>query len=113
VPLTVQAASSRYDRLRFQKFIYLFEAEIPSKFLEMLENLTLRAEHTALPTISCRKIPFEPYDSFQQRIITEVLDSHPRRRHEGTDINNTNASERGIKRRLVEDGGDRCVRQKV
>lgn len=79
----------------------------------MLDKPTLRAEHTAWPTILCSKIPFEPYDSFQQRIIAEVLVSHPLRRHEGPDINNTNASERGRKRRLVEDGGDRSVRQKV
>lgn len=53
--------------------MYIFEAEISSEVLEMLDKPTVRAEHTTWPTVLCRAIPFKPYDNFQLRIMAEVL----------------------------------------
>jgi hypothetical protein len=91
--------------------MYIFEAEISSEVLEMLDKPTIRAEYTTWPTVLCRTIPFKPYDSFQLRIMAEVLGSHPERRNDALETYNVN--KQGRKRRPVEDGGNRNVRQKM
>lgn len=91
--------------------MYIFEAEISSEVLERLDKPTIRAEHTTWATVLCRTIPFEPYDSLQLRTMAEVIGSHPVRRNNASEI--YTANKQGRKRRLVEDGESRNVRQKV
>lgn len=54
-------------------FIHLFEAEITSSLLATIDNPTLSMKYVAWPIIKHRKIPFQPYSNFRERIIGYLL----------------------------------------
>ncbi|GKZ44070.1 hypothetical protein AbraIFM66951_005845 [Aspergillus brasiliensis] len=61
----------RHDR----EFIYLYEAQIPVEFLEMLDKPTIVPASTNGPIIYQRKIPFRPFETFPARVRAETLAS--------------------------------------
>lgn len=65
------------------EFIHLYEAQIPSELLRMLENPTIATRCTDGSTITQRKIPFKPFKTFNERILAELLAPDP---HDASDI---------------------------
>lgn len=51
----------------------------------MLENPKLATKQATWPTIKCKKVPFKPYTTFQERLIAELLAPNPVP-HKGRDI---------------------------
>ncbi|GKZ20521.1 hypothetical protein AbraCBS73388_006098 [Aspergillus brasiliensis] len=58
-----------------REFIYLYEAQIPVEFLEMLDKPTIVPASTNGPIIYQRKIPFRPFETFPARVRAETLAS--------------------------------------
>ncbi|KAJ6041411.1 hypothetical protein N7460_006801 [Penicillium canescens] len=56
-----------------REFIHLYEAQITSDFLRMLDNPAAATIQTNFPTIERRQIPFRPFETFQERIFAELL----------------------------------------
>lgn len=55
-----------------REFIHLYEAQITSDFLRMLDNPAAATIQTNFPTIERRQIPFRPFETFQERILAEL-----------------------------------------
>lgn len=55
-----------------QEFIHLYEAQIPSAFLRMLDKPTTATIEANLSVIKHRKIPFKPFETFQERILADL-----------------------------------------
>ncbi|PNY26776.1 Uncharacterized protein TCAP_03289 [Tolypocladium capitatum] len=64
------------------QFIYLFEAEISSELLRILDKPNISAKQTVWPIIKRKRIPFEPYENFQKRITAQLLAPSPLRHSE-------------------------------
>ncbi|RAL02362.1 uncharacterized protein BO80DRAFT_443673 [Aspergillus ibericus CBS 121593] len=61
-----------------KEYIHLYEVEISARLLEDLRNPTNATEYTKWPNIRHKKLPFAPYATFTDRIVTElVAPSHP------------------------------------
>ncbi|OAA33916.1 hypothetical protein NOR_08748 [Metarhizium rileyi] len=56
------------------RFIYLFELSVMSEHLKIFERPDLARTPTIWPTIKCISIPFEPYFTFQSRILAAFGD---------------------------------------
>ncbi|KAF3405666.1 hypothetical protein F1880_010337 [Penicillium rolfsii] len=56
-----------------REFIHLYDAEITSDFLAMLDTPTTSTIKTNFPTIEHRQIPFRPFETFQRRIWSALL----------------------------------------
>ncbi|KAJ5105280.1 hypothetical protein NUU61_002627, partial [Penicillium alfredii] len=69
--LTRLIVASPIDR----EFIHIYEAQITSSFLGMLDNPMKATIQTKFPTIRRREIPFRPFETFQNRIWTALLDN--------------------------------------
>lgn len=59
-----------------REFFHLYEAQITSNFLGMLDNPTTATMETNFPVIKHRKIPFEPFETFQERILADLSINH-------------------------------------
>ncbi|UPK92539.1 hypothetical protein LCI18_003474 [Fusarium solani-melongenae] len=57
-----------------QDYVHLFEAAIPSKLLDIPDDPTLSMEHVPWPTIQHSKLPFQPYSTFQMRLMTRLVE---------------------------------------
>lgn len=98
-----------------KEFIHLFEAEITSEILEMLDRPNLATGLATWPTIKHKKIPFQPYESFKERITAEILDSKPLQRHNCAQTGDDRVLplEHVDKRGRVDDEEMRNVRRKM
>ncbi|RSL77226.1 hypothetical protein CEP51_009256 [Fusarium floridanum] len=59
-----------------QEYVHLFEAEIPSKLLDLFDDPTLSMKHVCWPTIHHSKLPFQPYSTFQMRLTARLIEVH-------------------------------------
>jgi hypothetical protein len=73
IPKTRLLVASPMD----QEFIYLYEAQITSDFLGMLDNPKTATIQTNFPTIERRQISFRPFETFEERIWAELLHFPP------------------------------------
>ncbi|KAH7205370.1 uncharacterized protein BKA55DRAFT_547204 [Fusarium redolens] len=53
---------------------HIFQADIPYDVLETLDHPTLDMENIKWPTIRHIQVPFEPYSSFAERIVVQLVD---------------------------------------
>ncbi|POR35253.1 Uncharacterized protein TPAR_04546 [Tolypocladium paradoxum] len=98
------------------EFIHLFEAEVTSELLQMLDKPDLATGLTAWPTIKHQKIPFKPYEDFKERLMAKILTPSPFQHHEGTETRDetTTVLEHVGKRRREQEGAERHnMRRKV
>ncbi|KAF4985632.1 hypothetical protein FDECE_16423 [Fusarium decemcellulare] len=56
------------------EFVHLFEADISSELLDILDQPTLNMTNVSWPIIKHAKISFLPYNNLQQRIMNYLLD---------------------------------------
>ncbi|KAJ5585021.1 uncharacterized protein N7459_004821 [Penicillium hispanicum] len=56
-----------------REFIHLYEAQITSDFLGMLDSPTTATNRADFPAIARRQIPFRPFETFQKRLWAELL----------------------------------------
>ncbi|KAM0210075.1 hypothetical protein ACHAQD_010891 [Fusarium lateritium] len=56
-------------------YAYVFKADIPHQLLDCLDNPTCSLDDVTFPTIYFIKIPFEPYDTFTERMETHLVGS--------------------------------------
>lgn len=56
-----------------REFIHIYDAEITSDFLAMLDTPTTSTIKPNFPTIEHRQIPFRPFKTFQRRIWSALL----------------------------------------
>ncbi|KAJ5566754.1 hypothetical protein N7535_006060 [Penicillium sp. DV-2018c] len=55
------------------EFIYLYEAQFTSELLGAIENPKNATTYLKWPIITVKKIRFEPYDTFRERLVDELL----------------------------------------
>ncbi|KAJ5917544.1 hypothetical protein N7466_011098 [Penicillium verhagenii] len=67
-------------------FIYLYEAQFTSELLNAIENPQTATMHTNWPIITRKRIPFKPFDTFQQRLVAELLLPANQHYHNASDI---------------------------
>ncbi|KAG5746837.1 hypothetical protein H9Q70_010486 [Fusarium xylarioides] len=53
---------------------HIFQADIPYDVLETLDHPTLDMENIKWPTIRHIQVPFEPYSSFAERTVVQLVD---------------------------------------
>ncbi|KAJ5584427.1 uncharacterized protein N7459_004227 [Penicillium hispanicum] len=56
-----------------REFMHLFEAEVTSELLDVLQNPTTTTRHINWPTIKHKRIPLKPLETFKERLRVEVL----------------------------------------
>ncbi|KND91088.1 hypothetical protein TOPH_04348 [Tolypocladium ophioglossoides CBS 100239] len=98
------------------QFIYLFEAEIASELLKMLDKPNLATKQTVWPIIKRKRIPYEPCKNFHKRITAELLAPSPLPHSEAWIYNNDagiSKQEVGKRERGPEDDERGTMRQKV
>ncbi|QKX63474.1 uncharacterized protein TRUGW13939_10644 [Talaromyces rugulosus] len=76
--LTTKDRKTHTSRLLVAKwqdceFIHLYEAQFTSELLEAIKNPKNATTYTNWPTITQKKIPFKPFDTFRQRLVAELL----------------------------------------
>lgn len=54
---------------------HIFQTDIPYDVLETLDHPTLDMENIKWPTIRHFQVPFEPYSSFAERIVVQLVDN--------------------------------------
>ncbi|RSL43125.1 hypothetical protein CEP53_011846 [Fusarium sp. AF-6] len=87
-----------------QEYVHLFEAEIPSKLLDLLDDPTLSMKHVCWPTIHHSKLPFQPYSTFQMRLTARLIEVHRVQGPLGTEPANFDGSKViSNKRKLTEE----------
>lgn len=57
-----------------QAYVHLFEAEIPSKLLDILDDPAMSMRHVSWPNIQHSKLPFQPYSTFQMRLMARLVE---------------------------------------
>ncbi|KAJ6188737.1 hypothetical protein N7519_003645 [Penicillium mononematosum] len=55
-----------------KEFIHLYEAEISAELLGALRSPETATKYTKWPTIRQRKLPYKPYNTFENRITAEL-----------------------------------------
>jgi hypothetical protein len=92
-----------------QEFIHLYEAHITSDFLAMLDNPATATTKTNFRTIEHRQIPFKPFETFQERILSELsstnIPSHVSHQH--------NIINQDVKRAPEQEDDERCKRART
>ncbi|KAJ5927250.1 hypothetical protein N7516_009023 [Penicillium verrucosum] len=93
-------------------FIYLYEGQFACEFLKMLDKPTAATNCTNFPTIHLRKIPFQPFETFGERILAEILATNFLSIRLAVS-DNVNTVNQAVKRPRQHEGGERRnVRQK-
>lgn len=97
------------------EFIYLYEARFTSELLEAIKNPKIATVYVDWPTISRKKIPFKPFDTFRPRLVAELLLSENRHCPNASDIENVTeiVAKRTAKRQHGREDATRIVRRKV
>ncbi|CAG8376545.1 unnamed protein product [Penicillium salamii] len=96
------------------EFIYLYEAQFTSELLEAIENPKTATAYVDWPTISRKKIPYNPYDTFRARLVAELSLPENRHCHNASDIKDATDVVKGTaKRQSEEEDVTRKVRRKV
>ena len=97
------------------EFIYLDEARFISELLEAIKNPEIATAYTDWPTVSRKKIPFKPFDTFRPRLVAELLFSENLLCHNASDIDNVTeiVAKRTAKRQHGREDLTRTVRRKV
>ncbi|CAG8386161.1 unnamed protein product [Penicillium salamii] len=96
------------------EFIYLYEAQFTSELLEAIENPKTATAYVDWPTISRKKIPYNPYDTFRTRLVAELSLPENRHCHNASDIKDATDVVKGTaKRQSGEEDVTRKVRRKV
>jgi hypothetical protein len=93
------------------EFFHLFEAQIAPEILDMLDNPTKPTSFGHSLTITRRKIPFEPYETFRERLMAEMLASEPVDCCEVSHINHDVdlVIKKSVKRQRETVGGERLL----
>lgn len=97
-------------------FIYLYEAQFTSQLLEAIETPKTATSITNWPIITRKKIPFEPFHTFQQRLVAELLLPPINHFHNASDIkdgDDVDVAKRTEKRQPEQEDETRTVRRKV
>ncbi|CAG8008342.1 unnamed protein product [Penicillium salamii] len=96
------------------EFIHLYEAQFTSDLLEAIENPKDATAYLDWPTISRKKIPFKPYDTFRARLVAELSLPENRHCHNASDTKDATDVVKGApKRQSEEEDVTRTVRRKV
>ncbi|KPM42074.1 hypothetical protein AK830_g4475 [Neonectria ditissima] len=82
-------------------FVHLFEAEITSELLHILDDPTLSMSHVTWPIIQHSKVSFQPYSTLQGRLMARLVGAQESLRIEPPNLNGTKVSSN--KRKLVEE----------
>lgn len=95
-------------------YIYLYEGQFSYEFLKMLDKPTALTNCTNVPTIYRRRISFQPFGSFPERIRTEISFAGSLSLHLTTSSSANNAKE-AVKRPCQHEGGEegRNVKRKL
>ncbi|KAE8155370.1 hypothetical protein BDV25DRAFT_1061 [Aspergillus avenaceus] len=64
-----------------REYIYFYEAEITADLLCALRNPNAASSYTEWPTIRWRKIPYQPYETFANRLISTLVSPTPQGLH--------------------------------
>jgi hypothetical protein len=94
-------------------FIHLYEGQFTSQFLKMLDKPMTAMSCSNIPAIHRRKIPFKPYEDFQERIRAEVVSTNVSPACSDVPDNGNFDINRVFKRPLEQEGDGRNVRRKL
>lgn len=93
-------------------FIHLYEGQFTCEFLQMLDNPTTFTGRTNIPTVYRRRISFQPYESFPERIQDEISFAGNLSLHLATS-DTTKSAKEAVKRPFQDEGGEgRNVKRK-
>lgn len=98
------------------EYIYLYEAEITAELLNALKNPNNATNPIAWPTIWQRKLPFEPFDTFGNRLVAELVASSLFRCHHPSgpsDVVNGDIMGHGTKRQHEKTGSMAYKKQRL
>ncbi|KAF7557803.1 hypothetical protein G7Z17_g463 [Cylindrodendrum hubeiense] len=82
-------------------FVHLFEAEITSELLDILDDPALSMTHVSWPIIRHSKLPFQPYSTLQGRLMARLVGAQESLRMEPTNFDGTKVISN--KRKLAEE----------
>lgn len=82
-------------------FVHLFEAEITSELLDILDDPALSMSHVSWPIIRHSKLPFQPYSTLQGRLMARLVGAQESLRMEPTNFDGTKVISN--KRKLAEE----------
>lgn len=97
------------------EFIHLYETQISSKILRMLDNPST-ASSAGWPTIQRRRIPFKPFETFMHRLVLALLEPNILHNCDASeaDVDVDTVVTKNLKRKCAAESGDRrMLKQKL
>ncbi|KAJ5573726.1 uncharacterized protein N7459_008153 [Penicillium hispanicum] len=98
------------------QYIHLYEAEITAELLNALKDPNNATNPIEWPTIRWRKLPFEPFDTFDNRLVAELVAPSPfRSRHPSapSDDVNSDIMSHDMKRQHEQTGSMTCKKRRI